>query len=125
MTVWIGYLQWLQDHGYLVMQEPILRSTDNIQCRDAVLDLSDPEHPKEPEWPFVEFIIGNPPFLGGNLMRGSLGNEYVEDLRKLYAGRLPGQSDQAKSGARWQDIDLLHGKPVQMPPPSAPSSRHP
>ncbi len=93
MTVWIGYLQWLRDHGYLVADNPVLRSTDNIRCQDAVIDLSDPAHPQEPEWPKVDFIVGNPPFLGDKVMRGSLGDDYVAALRKLYGGRLAGQSD--------------------------------
>ena len=87
------YLQWLRDHGYLVADNPVLRSTDNIRCGDAVIDLSDPVQPQEPEWPEVDFIVGNPPFLGDKVMRGSLGDSYVDALRKLYAGRLPGQSD--------------------------------
>ncbi len=47
---------------------------------DAILDLSDPEHPKEPEWPEAEFIVGNPPFLGGKLLRTNLGDDYVEAM---------------------------------------------
>ena len=30
-----------------------------------VLDLSDPSTPEEPDWPDADFIVGNPPFLGG------------------------------------------------------------
>ena len=47
----------------------------------------------EPEWPQVDVIIGNPPFLGDKKMRAELGHKYVEDLRKLYRDRIPGQSD--------------------------------
>jgi type II restriction/modification system DNA methylase subunit YeeA len=90
MTVWIGYLQWLREHGYLITDDPILRSTDNIRCMDAVIDLATGT---EPEWPAVEFIVGNPPFLGDKVMRRGLGDDYVEALRRLYAGRIPGQSD--------------------------------
>ncbi len=49
--------------------------------------------PAEPEWPTVDFIIGNPPFLGDKLMRRELGDAYVDRLRALYADRIPGQSD--------------------------------
>jgi len=73
--------------------EPILRRMDNFKNIDAILDLSDPEYPKEPEWPAVDFIVGNPPFLGDKLMRRELGDDYVDALRKFYASRLPGQSD--------------------------------
>jgi methylase of polypeptide subunit release factors len=41
----------------------------------------------------VDVIVGNPPFLGDKKMRAEMGDEYVDDLRALYAGRIPGQSD--------------------------------
>ena len=37
--------------------------------------------------------MGNPPFLGNKLLRGNLGDEYVERMFSLYRGRLPGGSD--------------------------------
>ena len=61
MTVWIGWLQWIRSNGFGVPPEPILRPLDrNFQCIDAILDLSNPENPVEPEWPKVDFIVGNP-----------------------------------------------------------------
>jgi type II restriction/modification system DNA methylase subunit YeeA len=92
-TLWIGYLQWIQANGFGWPNDPILSRMDNFQNRDAILDLTDPEHPREPEWPTVEFIVGNPPFLGDKKMRGELGDEYVETLRRLYKGRVPGGAD--------------------------------
>jgi type II restriction/modification system DNA methylase subunit YeeA len=92
-TLWIGYLQWIQANGFGVPGEPILRRMDNFKNIDAILDLSDPEHPKEPEWPSVDFIVGNPPFLGDKKMRGELGDKYVESLRRIYKGRLPYGTD--------------------------------
>jgi type II restriction/modification system DNA methylase subunit YeeA len=93
MTIQIGYIQWLRDNGYGLPSEPILRQTKNIQHMDAILAYDDEGRPAEPEWPEAEVIIGNPPFLGDKKMRAELGNKYVEDLRKLYEGRIPGQSD--------------------------------
>jgi methylase of polypeptide subunit release factors len=79
MTVWIGWLQWIRFNGFGQPQEPILRPmTGNFRCMDAIIDLSDPENPKEPEWPEVDFIIGNPPFLGGKRLRTELGDVYVD-----------------------------------------------
>ena len=90
MTVWIGWLQWIRTNGFGVPSEPILRRLDqNFQCRDAILDLADPANPKEPDWPKVDFIVGNPPFLGDKFMRRELGDEYVDELRTLYASRIP------------------------------------
>jgi type II restriction/modification system DNA methylase subunit YeeA len=93
-TIWIGYLQWIRANGFGTPPDPILTQLEgNFQCMDAILDLSDPEHPKEPEWPSVDFIVGNPPFLGDKKMRMELGDNYVEQLRFLYKDRIPGQSD--------------------------------
>src|SRR5208283_667628 len=93
VVIWIGYLQWMHHNGFKMPDHPVLAPIENVRCMDAILDLTDPEHPREPEWPEAEFIVGNPPFLGDKLMRGGLGDEYVEQLRTLYADRLPGQSD--------------------------------
>jgi len=71
MTVWIGYLQWTRQHGTGTWGDPILRPMDTFECKDAILDLSDPEHPREPDWPRVDFIVGNPPFLGTSSYGGS------------------------------------------------------
>lgn len=92
-TLWIGYLQWIQANGFGVPTEPILRRMDNFRNIDAILDLSDPEHPKEPEWPAVDFIVGNPPFLGGKRMRTELGNQYVTNLFAAYKELVPAEAD--------------------------------
>jgi len=93
MTVWIGYLQWMSQHGVPWPADPVLKPLDTFQCRDAILDLSDPEDAKEPEWPAVDFIVSNPPFLGDKLLRTGLSDGYVERLFVLYSDRLPNQSD--------------------------------
>jgi type II restriction/modification system DNA methylase subunit YeeA len=83
-VVWIGYIQWLRANGYGFPAEPILKPMGaNFLCADALFT----------DWPEVDFIVGNPPFLGDKFMRGKLGDEYVEKLRKLFADRIPGQSD--------------------------------
>lgn len=92
-TIWIGYLQWMHDHGYAIRESPVLRSMDNFRCMDAIIDLSDPANPKEPEWPEADFIVGNPPFLGGNRVRQELGDEYLDALFKLYQERVPAFAD--------------------------------
>ena len=89
MTVWIGCLQWIRFNGFEVPADPILRPMDNFRCMDAILDLSDPARPKEPEWPAVDFIVGNPPFLGDKLLRGRLGDDYVNRLLRNVLGPRP------------------------------------
>ena len=93
MTLWIGYLQWTRANGYGIPDSPVLRKLDNITCDDSILRHNASGSPYEPDWPEADFIIGNPPFLGDKLMRGKLGDVYVEDLRRLLGNRIPGQSD--------------------------------
>ena len=88
MTVWIGYLQWTRANGFGWPQDPVLRPMNNFQCKDAILDLTDPDNPREPEWPKVDFIVGNPPFLGNKFLRRELGDEYVDRLFALWKGRV-------------------------------------
>ena len=93
VVVWIGYLQWLNQNGIGWPTEPILRKLDNIQNRDAILTHDADGNAIEPAWPEVDCIIGNPPFLGGNKVRKELGDEYVEDLFRLYSERVPPFAD--------------------------------
>ncbi len=99
-TVWIGELQWMLGHGYAIRRDPILRPLDHIEQRDAVLELPSPAGGRgaggegsEPEWPAVDAIVGNPPFLGDKKMRSELGDGYTDALRELYFGRVPGGAD--------------------------------
>ncbi len=92
-ALWIGYIQWHQANGFPYTQNPILTPLNTIRQIDAILDLSDPEHPTEPEWPSAEFIVGNPPFLGHFPFRESLGDDYVSAVYALYGSRIPNSSD--------------------------------
>ncbi len=92
-TIWIGYIQWLRDNGFGLPDEPILKPLEAIRQMDAILAYDGEGKPVEPEWPAADVIIGNPPFLGDKKMRAELGDRYVEDLRGLYAGRVPGGAD--------------------------------
>lgn len=93
MSIWIGYLQWSRDNGYALLDNPILRKMRGFQCRDAILDTSDPANPKIAAWPDAEFIVGNPPFLGGKMLRQNLGDTYVEALFKAWSGDVPAEAD--------------------------------
>ena len=92
-ALWIGYIQWHQANGFAYTQRPILTPLDTIRQADAILDLTDPEHPAEPKWPAAEFIVGNPPFLGHVPFRESLGDDYVGAVYTLYGNRIPNSSD--------------------------------
>jgi len=93
LTVWIGYLQWLRQHGTTAWKEPILQAMSNIENKDAILDATDPANPQEPTWPKVDFIVSNPPFLGGKLLRRELGDAYVDRMFQLWTGRVPRECD--------------------------------
>ena len=49
--------------------------------------------PKEPDWPRVHFIVGNPPFLGGKFLRREFNDEYVEALFDLWSVLIPKEAD--------------------------------
>jgi hypothetical protein len=113
VVVWIGYLQWrYEDEGVLhahnpragaghprELPNPIIQDKaapdepDRIQNADAILRYDAAGQPVEPDWPEVDVIVGNPPFLGDKIMRSELGDKYVEELRGLYYGRVPGGAD--------------------------------
>jgi type II restriction/modification system DNA methylase subunit YeeA len=93
VVIWIGYLQWMHEHGYRGISEPILDPLETIRLQDALLDCSDPAHPKQAEWPDADFIIGNPPFLGGKRLRAELGDSYVDGLFAVYDKRVLREAD--------------------------------
>lgn len=103
VTVWIGEIQWMLKNGYPIRKNPILQSLDHIENRDALLVSLPPPAEKganansnlftESEWPTVDAIVGNPPFLGDKKMRSELGDDYTEALRSVYAERVPGGAD--------------------------------
>ncbi|HEY7064957.1 MAG TPA: DNA methyltransferase [Chloroflexota bacterium] len=97
VVVWIGYIQWLNDNGYNVPAQPILKPLDNIALMDAIMAHDASGLPVEPPWPQADVIIGNPPFLGGKRLRTELGDEYVNELFRLYEGRVPHEADLSRS----------------------------
>jgi type II restriction/modification system DNA methylase subunit YeeA len=89
VTIWIGQIQWMLNHGFGLSRSPILQKLDQISCRDALLN----DDGTEARWPAAEFIVGNPPFLGDKKMISELGEDYVALLRGRYKGRVPGGAD--------------------------------
>ena len=89
VTTWIGEIHWMRRNGFDVPRQPILRPLESIECRDAALGADG----RPAQWPKADAIIGNPPFLGDKVMRGTLGDAYVADLRAAYAERVPGGAD--------------------------------
>ena len=95
-VVWIGYLQWKHRNAFdLAGESPILQPLDNIRLADAILDFDTDGDaaPREAEWPGTDVIIGNPPFLGGKLIRRELGDDYVDAMFRVWDGRVPHEAD--------------------------------
>lgn len=94
VVVWIGYIQWHRNNGYSYEQKPILQRLDTIQCMDAILGWDEDNGALyKPEWPEVDVIVGNPPFLGGKKLREGLGDAYVDALFTLYDREVPREAD--------------------------------
>ena len=88
LTVWITELQWQLRKGLGIERR---RSSTNsrIVRADALIMQSGEDN----AWPEADVVIGNPPFLGGKLMRNSLGDDYVD---RLFA-TLPAASRRSRS----------------------------
>ena len=93
VSIWIGHIQWMLDHGYGFPRNPVLQPLDNIEQRDAILARDDEGAPVPATWPEAEFVVGNPPFLGWNLLRPSLGDDYVDALFDAWGEAVPGGAD--------------------------------
>ncbi len=89
VSVWIGEIQWMRRNGFTESRDPVLKPLDTIECRDAIFS----HDAGEPDWPDVDAVIGNPPFLGGKLLNAGLGEEYVSRVFAVYAGRVPAEAD--------------------------------
>ncbi len=61
-----------------VTGEPVPDETARVPVYEYV-------KPRKAEWPEVEFVVGNPPFVGNKRMRIELGDGYVEALRKTHS----------------------------------------
>ncbi len=105
LVLWIGYLRWHLKTKGEQPPEPILREFKNIERRDAVLDYDGVDingkyiRPRRPAWPEAEFIVGNPPFIGGKDVRAQLGDDYVAALWKAH----PQMNDSADFVMYWWD----------------------
>ncbi|WP_333783833.1 class I SAM-dependent DNA methyltransferase [Rhizobium etli] len=107
LVLWIGYIQWHMRTRTTVPPEPVIGSADHVQEKDALLTWADypNRHLKRdrlgrpvsdqrgneiyafpnasrPDWPMADFIVGNPPFIGGKDIRGRLLGGYAEALWK-------------------------------------------
>jgi hypothetical protein len=111
LVLWTGYLQIHYRSTSEHPAEPILRAFHNIECRDAVLvwdgyplpkvvdGVETYPNPRQPDWPMADFIVGNPPFVGGKDIRSRMGDGYVEALWAAH----PKMNDSADFVMYWWD----------------------
>jgi hypothetical protein len=104
LVLWIGYLQWHLRTRPDRPAEPVLGNSDHIVDRNALLTWDGfPTAPSRqagniksksiylsadvrmPPWPDADFIVGNPPFIGGKDIRERLGGDYAEALWQVYS----------------------------------------
>lgn len=112
LMLWIGYLQWhLRTRAY-APKEPILERLQQILAGDALVawagwpvpatragsEIAPPDI-RLAVWPEVEFIVGNPPFIGGKDLRGRLGDGYVAGLWQTH----PQMNESADLVMYWWD----------------------
>ena len=117
--------------------EPILRDFKTIKVRDAVLawdartardeharpiartdaegkkvEVYRYKNPKRPEWPEADYIVGNPPFIGGKDIRGRLGEDYAKALWAAH----PHMNESADFVMYWWDraAELLSRKGTRL-----------
>src|SRR5437867_3496241 len=113
VTVQIGFLQWRRDNGFDNDRSPVLQNLDGFQNEDALLvphfrskaktlkEAQAGEHKgddalkfyTERDWPKCDVIVGNPPFLGGKLIRRELGDPYVDALFENHRERVAPEAD--------------------------------
>ncbi|MFN7719287.1 MAG: class I SAM-dependent DNA methyltransferase [Sphingomonadaceae bacterium] len=92
LVLWIGWLRHRLANHPTAIGDPVLPTLTNINGGthggfDAVLRRTatgepDTANPMVPDWPKADFIVGNPPFIGGKDIRAKLGGDYAEALWK-------------------------------------------
>ena len=102
LVLWIGWLRNRLKDDPDAIPEPVLKRSANLNMGrsgryDAVLRLTDtgePDYdaPVLAEWPEAEFIVGNPPFIGGKDIRDRLGGDYAEAMWRANP-RVPKSAD--------------------------------
>ena len=72
VSVWIGHIQWARRHGVPSSADP---HTEEARSHRMPRRGAHPDGTPS-AWPKANAIIGNPPFLGGKLMRRTLGGQF-------------------------------------------------
>ena len=73
VTLWMGHRQMIDRYGEAEAPLPLVNLA-GISVGDAVFS----------EWPEVDCIVGNPPFVGDRRIRGELGDRYIDQLKRAF-----------------------------------------
>lgn len=135
LVLWIGYHQTqarLHGEDYLI-DGPVLHDYGNINppasrrrpseaCVDALM-IHDGDtvgggggaypNPRRTPWPEAEFIVGNPPFIGGKDLRAELDGAYAEALWALNPDMDPGSDLVMYWWDRAADLLTRKGSPLR------------
>jgi hypothetical protein len=65
---------------------------ERVPDETASIELYTYVKPRRPDWPEADFIIGNPPFIGGKDLRQELGDGYAQALWAAHP-KMPGAAD--------------------------------
>jgi hypothetical protein len=76
--------------GVTSKQSPI--TGDAVPDESARIPIFNYDNPRVAEWPEVDFIIGNPPYIGVRRLRSTFGDEYVKAIVAAYPA-VPETSD--------------------------------
>ena len=76
--------------GHTTKTSPV--TGEDVPDETARIETYRYSNPRPADWPETDFIVGNPPFLGGNSIRAELGDGYAE---AIWAARphIPGGAD--------------------------------
>lgn len=76
--------------GYTTKKHPV--TGEDVPDETARVELYTYSKPRAAQWPKADFIVGNPPFLGGKDIRADMGDGYAE---AIWAARphIPGGAD--------------------------------
>ena len=66
---------------------------ERVPDESAQVPVYDYENPEPAAWPEADFIVGNPPFIGSQMMRDALGDGYTEAVRDAYLYKVPKSAD--------------------------------
>ena len=76
--------------GVTMKRHPV--TGEEVPDGDATVEVYTYSNPKRAPWPEAEFIVGNPPFIGGKDLRTELGDGYAEAVWKARP-TMPGGAD--------------------------------